>query len=335
MPLAREQRKLAAIVAADVVGYSRLMGHDESGTLARLRRNRSEHLNPALTKYGGRLVKLTGDGALIEFASAVDALSAAIEFQQAMAEANSDQPADTALVFRMGLHLGDLIVDGDDLYGDGVNIAARLQAEAPPGGIIVSRAVREAVDGRLRARLHALGELALKNIPRPLRAFRVEWNEADWPSTAPVPSTASTPLKEATLATSSPSRLSIVVLPFANLGGDPELEYFVDGVTESLTTDLSRMGGVLVIGRNTAFTYKGKHVDLKQIGRELDVQYVLEGSVQRGGNRMRVNTQLIDATTGIHLWAERFDKPLAELFDMQDEIVARLANQLGAQLIKD
>src|SRR5215468_10170842 len=184
MPLAREQRKLAAIVAADVVGYSRLMGRDESGTLARLRKNRSGRLDPMLKKYGGRLVKLTGDGALIEFASAVDALSAAIEFQQGMAEANCDQPTDTALVFRMGLHVGDLIVDGDDLYGDGVNIAARLEAEAPPGGIIVSRAVREAVDGRLRAKLHALGELNLKNIERPIRAFRVELDEGHWQAAA-------------------------------------------------------------------------------------------------------------------------------------------------------
>jgi TolB-like protein/class 3 adenylate cyclase len=333
--LAREQRKLAAIVAADVVGYSRLMGRDESGTLARLRKNRSEHLDPVLTRYGGRLVKLTGDGALVEFASAVDALSAAIEFQQGMAEANRALPADTALVFRMGLHLGDLIVDGDDLYGDGVNVAARLEGEAPPGGIIVSRAVRDAVDGRLKAKLHTLGELTLKNIERPIRAFRVDWDEADWSAGPPVPSKATefSPSKEAALTKSGPPRLSIVVLPFANLGGDAELEYFVDGVTESLTTDLSRMSGMLVIGCNTAFTYKGKHVDLKQIGHELGVRYVLEGSVQRGDTRMRVNAQLIDATTGIHLWAERFDKPLAELFDMQDEIVARLANQLGAQLI--
>jgi TolB-like protein/class 3 adenylate cyclase len=334
MPLARERRKLAAIVAADVVGYSRLMGRDESGTLARLRRNRSERLEPVLTKYGGRLVKLTGDGALVEFASAVDALSAAIEFQQAMAEANRDQPADTALVFRMGLHVGDLIVDGEDLYGDSVNIAARLEAEAPPGGIIVSRAVREAVYGRLSAKLHALGELTLKNIERPVRAFRVDWDAADWPAGTPV-STApeSALLTTAAPAKSGPPRLSIVVLPLANLGGDPEQEYFVDGVTESLTTDLSRMSGMLVIGCNTAFTYKGKHVDLKQVGHELGVSYVLEGSVQRGGSRMRVNAQLIDAATGNHLWAERFDKPLADLFDMQDEIVARLASQLGTQLI--
>jgi len=333
--VAREQRKLAAIVAADVVGYSRLMGRDESGTLARLRKNRSEHLDPVLREYGGRLVKLTGDGSLVEFASAVNALSAAIEFQQAMAEANSDQPADTALVFRLGLHLGDLIVDGDDLYGDGVNIAARLQSEAPPGGIVVSRAMREAVQGRLKVNLVALGDLALKNIERPIRAFRVEWTEADWRRAALVPPKASesVSLKETTLAKSGPPRLSIVVLPFANISGDPELEYFVDGVTESLTTDLSRMSGTLVIGCNTAFTYKGKPVDLKQLGHELGVRYVLEGSVHRGSNRMRVTTQLIDAATGTHIWAERFGKPLTELFDMQDEIVARLASQLGTQLI--
>ena len=332
--MAREQRRLAAILAADVVGYSRLMGRDESGTLARLRKNRSEHLDPVLRKYGGRLVKLTGDGALVEFASAVDALSAAIEFQQAMAEANSDQPADTALVFRMGLHLGDLIVDGDDLYGDGVNIAARLEAEAPAGGIIVSRAVREAVEGRIRAKLHALGELNLKNIERPIRAFRVDWEAADWPARTSVSkATEPAPLKADALAKLEPPRLSIVVLPFENMGGDAEQEYFVDGVTESLTTDLWRMSGMLVIGRNTAFTYKGKHVDLKQIGHELGVRYVLEGSVQRSGNRMRVNAKLIDTETGNQLWAERFDKPVADLFDMQDEIVARLAGQLGTQLI--
>ena len=302
MPLAREQRKLAAIVAADVVGYSRLMGRDESGTLARLRKNRSEHLDPVLTKYGGRLVKLTGDGVLVEFASAVDALSAAIEFQQAMAEANSNQPADTALVFRIGLHLGDLIVDGDDLYGDGVNIAARLEAEAPTGGIIVSRAVREAVKGRIRAKLHALGELNLKNIERPIRAFRVDWEEADWPAGTPVSkATEPAPLKADGLTKSEPPRLSIVVLPFTNLGGDPELDYFVDGVTQSLTIDLSRMSGMLVIGCNTAFTYKGKHVDLKQVGHELGVRYVLEGSVQRGGNRMPIS---LSAEMGLYGYSQ-------------------------------
>lgn len=334
--MGREQRRLAAIVAADVVGYSRLMGRDESGTLARLKAHRSERLEPALARNGGRLVKLTGDGALAEFGSAVDALRAAIEFQQSVAEANRNQSEDTRIVFRIGLHLGDLIVDGDDLYGDGVNVAARLEEQAPPGGIVVSRDVHNAVTGKLKTTLHDLGELPLKNIERPVQAFRAEWRPEDWPGTkvvSPLDSSAPASPQDAVPAKPGPLRLSIVVLPFANIGGDPEQEYFVDGVTESLTTDLSRMSGMLVIGRNTAFTYKGKHVDLKQIGHELGVCYVLEGSVQRGGNRMRVNVQLIDAATGNHVWAERFDKPLADLFDMQDEIVSRLASQLGTQLI--
>src|SRR5215467_10959003 len=223
MPLAREQRKLAAIVAADVVGYSRLMGRDESGTLARLHRNRSERLDPVLTKYGGRLVKLTGDGVLIEFASAVDALSAAIEFQQAMAEANGDTPGDAALVFRMGLHLGDLIVDGDDLYGDGVNIAARLEAEAPAGGILISRNVRDAVAGRVKATFEDLGGLSLKNIERPVRAFRVHWEASDWPTEA----TPEVPVAPAVTSQSLPplplpDKPSIAVLPFQNMSGDAE-----------------------------------------------------------------------------------------------------------------
>jgi TolB-like protein len=312
------------------------MGRDESGTVARLLDHLNRRLGPAVARRGGRVIRLKGDGGLIEFASAVDALAAAIDFQQAMVEANRDQPEDKAIVFRIGLHLGDVIVDGDDIYGDDVNVAARLETEALPGGIVVSRAVREAVNGRLKATLHALGELALKNIERPIRAFRVEWRAEDWPAspaaTSPGPNAAASP-RPASAGSSAPPRLSIVVLPFANIGGDPEHEYFVDGVTESLTTDLSRMSGTLVIARNTAFTYKGKPVDLMQIGRELQVRYALEGSVQRGGNRMRVNVQLIDTGTGSHLWAERFDKPVGDLFDMQDEIVARLARQLGTQLI--
>jgi TolB-like protein/Flp pilus assembly protein TadD len=253
-----------------------------------------------------------------------------------MIEANRGQPDDTAIVFRIGLHLGDVIVDDNDIYGDDVNVAARLETEAPPGGIVVSRAVREAVNGRLKATLHTLGELALKNIERPIRAFRVEWKAEDWPEprtgTAPAPEDAASPRAAAPWKPTAP-RLSIVVLPFANIGGDPEQEYFVDGVTESLTTDLSRMSGMLVIARNTAFTYKGKSVDVMQVGQELNTRYALEGSVQRRGDRMRVNVQLIDAGTGNHLWAERFDKPVGDLFDMQDEIVTRLARQLGTQLI--
>ena len=297
-------------------------------TLARLTAHRGERLEPALARNGGRLVKLTGDGALAEFGSAVDALRASIEFQQAMAEANESEPEDSRLVFRVGLHLGDLIVDGDDLYGDGVNVAARLEAEAPPGGIVVSRAVREAVQDRLKAKLNALGELTLKNIARPIRAFRVEWRADDWPVAASVAS----PGLSASSRKQALPRLSIVVLPFANIGGDPQQEYFVDGITESLTTDLSRMSGTLVIARNTAFTYKGKAVDVMQVGRELQVRYALQGSVQRGGNRLRVNVQLVETATGSHLWAERFDKQTGDLLDMQDEVVARLARQLGTEL---
>jgi TolB-like protein/class 3 adenylate cyclase len=334
--VAREHRRLAAILFADVVGSSRLMGRDESGTVARLLDHLNRRLAPAAARCGGRVIRLTGDGGLVEFGSAVDALRAAIEFQQTMIEANRDQPDEKAIVFRIGLHLGDVIFEGNDIYGDDVNVAARLEAEAPPGGIVVSRAVREAVEGRLKATLHALGDLTLKNIVRPIRAFRVEWSAEDWPTTEVVSAPASNAPASPQTATPeklNPPRLSIVVLPFENMGGDHEQDHFVDGVTESLTTDLSRMRGMLVIGRNTAFTYKGKHVDLKQIGHELGVRYVLEGSVQRAGNRMRVNAQLIDAETGNHLWAERFDKPLADLFDMQDEIVSRLASQLGTQLI--
>src|SRR5215213_1752944 len=292
MPLAREQRKLAAVIAADVVGYSRLMGRDESGTLARLRKNRSELLEPVLTKYGGRLVKLTGDGALVEFASAVDALSAAIEFQQAMAEANRDQPADTVLVFRMGLHLGDLIVDGDDLYGDGVNVAARLEGEAPAGGILISRNLRDAVAGRVKAAFEDLGGLSLKNIERPVRAFRVKWEPSDWQQqptdeVAATPAAASLPL---------PDKPSIAVLPFQNMSGDPEQEYFADGMTEDILTALSRFQNLFVIARNSSFTYKGRAVDIKQVGRELGVRYVLEGSVRKAAGKVRITGQLIEAS---------------------------------------
>ena len=334
--MAREQRRLAAILFVDAVGSSRLMGQDESGTVARLLNHINERLAPAIARHGGRVIRLKGDGGLIEFASAVDALAAAIEFQQAIAEANRSEPEERVIVFRAGLHLGDVIVDGNDIYGDDVNVAARLETEAPPGGIVVSRAVRDAVQGRLKATLRQRGELSLRNILRPIRAFDVEWNGQDWPvvptAAAPISSSPHSD-RPASMAASAPPRLSIVVLPFANFGGNPEHEYFVDGVTESLTTDLSRMNGTLVIARNTAFTYKGKPVDIMQVGRELQVRYVLEGSVQRTDTRLRVNVQLIDTATGGHLWAERFDKPVGDLLDMQDEVVARLARQLGTQLI--
>jgi TolB-like protein/class 3 adenylate cyclase/Flp pilus assembly protein TadD len=322
-----ETRKIAAILAADVVGYSRLVGIDEEGTVSRLRALRAELIDPVIATNHGRTVKLTGDGRLIEFASVVDAVRAALEVQRGMVARNANIATDRHIEFRVGIHLGDVIVESDgDLMGDGVNIAARLEGIAEPGGVCLSEDAYRQVRDKIAAEFIDLGDKELKNIARPVRAYAVQMS-----GSARTPKAPSALLP--TGAGSSPPRLSIVVLPFANIGGDPEQDYFVDGVTESLTTDLSRISGSFVIARNTAFTYKGKPVDVKQIGRDLGARYVLEGSVQRGGNRLRVNVQLIDAETGNHLWAERFDKPVADLFDMQDEIVAHLANQLGVQLM--
>lgn len=322
----RVARRLAAILAADVVGYSRLMGRDESGTLARLKAHRTERLEPVVVRHGGRLVKLTGDGALVEFASAVGALSAAIEFQQAMAEANEGQSEDTAIIFRVGLHLGDLIVDGDDLYGDGVNVAARLESEAPPGGIVVSGAARDFVGERIKARFDDLGALSLKNIDRPVPAFGVKWQPADWTAAAPSAassSMAALPIADAPLTL--PDKPSIAVLPFQNMSGDPEQEYFADGMVEEIITALSRIRWLFVIARNSSFTYKGEAVDVKRVGRELGVHYVLEGSVRKAGGRVRITAQLIDAATGTHLWADRFDGPLEDVFELQDKVAANVA----------
>jgi adenylate cyclase len=331
--VAREQRKLAAIVAADVVGYSRLVGRDESGTVARVRKNRSERLDPVLTKYGGRLVKLTGDGALIEFTSAVDALSASIEFQQALAEANSDQPADNALVFRVGLHLGDLIVDGDDLYGDGVNIAARLEAEAPAGGIVISRAVHEAVMGRVKATFEDLGSLALKNIERPVQAFSVKWEPSDWPLPVTSEVTAA-PATAPQVPPPLPDKPSIAVLPFENMSGDPEQEYFADGMVEEIITALSRFKWLFVIARNSSFTFKGRAVDIKEVGRRLGVRYVLEGSVRKASGKVRITGQLVDAVTGAHIWADRFERDLTDIFALQDEVTVAVVSAIQPKLLQ-
>jgi TolB-like protein len=318
-----ETRKIAAILAADMVGFSRLAAADEDRTLARLRALRSDLIDPTIAVHKGRVVKRTGDGLLVEFCSVVDAVRCAIEVQHGMVERNAGLPSERRIEFRIGVHLGDVVEEADgDLMGDGVNIAARLEGICAPGAICLSEDAYRQVKGRLDLAVSDLGPTQLKNIAEPMRIYSLEVGE---------PAAAKSAKPSAPEKPAAP-RLSIVVLPFANIGGDPEQEHFVDGVTESLTTDLSRIRGSFVIGRNTAFTYKGKAVDLKQIGRELNVRYVLEGSVQRGGNRMRVNVQLIDAETGSHLWAERFDKPTADLFDMQDEIVARLANALNAQL---
>jgi TolB-like protein/class 3 adenylate cyclase/Tfp pilus assembly protein PilF len=315
-------RRLAAILAADVVGYSRLMGEDETGT-ARAVRDHREAARPIVASLSGRIVKTTGDGLLLEFPSVVAAVECAIAVQKLMAERNVETPEAKRILYRIGVNLGDVLIEGDDILGDGVNIAARLEGICEPGGVLISGTAYDHVRGKIDADFVDLGERQLKNIARPVRVYGVTTGSQ---SAAPAPSASESNRQ-------GPPRLSMVVLPFANIGGDPEQEHFVDGVTESLTTDLSRIRGSFVIGRNTAFTYKGKAVDLKQIGRELNVRYVLEGSVQRGANRMRVNVQLIDAETGSHLWAERFDKPLADLFDMQDEIVARLAGALNTELV--
>ena len=314
-------RRLAAILAADVVGYSRLMGEDEAGTARAVREHR-EAARPIVADHGGRIVKTTGDGLLLEFPSVVAAVECAIAIQTLMVERNAGRPEAKRIVYRIGVNLGDVLIEGDDILGDGVNIAARLEGLCEPGGVLISGTAYDHVRGKIDAHFVDLGDKHLKNVVRPVRVYALNTGS----EISPTALSAFEPGRKA------PPRLSMVVLPLANIGGGPEQEHFVDGVTESLTTDLSRIRNAVVIARNTAFAYKGKPLDAKTIGRELNVRYVLEGSVQRSGGRMRVNVQLIDAETGSHLWAERFDKPVADLFDMQDEIVARLASQLRAEL---
>lgn len=315
----RVERRLAAILVADAAGYSRLMHSDEEATFARFARLMTDTVLPAIAGHGGRIVKHTGDGFLAMFPSAVDAVRAAIQFQDGVGEAAFSEPEDRRLLFRVGINIGDVIVGTDDIFGDGVNIAARLEAIAEPGGICLAASAYEQVRGKVAVEFADLGEQNLKNIGRPIHAYAVGFGAAQ-PAEPAAPSAA--------------PRLSIVVLPFVNIGGDATQDYFVDGVTESLTTDLSRIHGSFVIARNTAFSYRGKLPDARQIGRELNVRYVLEGSVQRSLDRFRVNVQLIDAENGNHLWAERFDKPVGDLFDVQDEIVARLTNALDAELVE-
>src|SRR6266550_6408037 len=320
----RVERRLSAILAADVAGYSRLMHRDEEPTHAKLAALLMDAVNPAVAEHGGRIVKNTGDGFLAEFPSAVHAVRAAMLFQTRTRELTIGDAEDRRLRFRVGINIGDVIVEPHDIFGDGVNIAARLESIAEPGGICISSSAYEHVRGKVGAEFVDMGEQNLKNIDRPVRAYATV---RDGPSPA-------TQTGRTRPDPFSPPRLSIVVLPFASLSGDPEQDYFVDGVTESLTTDLSRIRGLFVIARNSAFSYRGKSTNVRQVGHELNVRYVLEGSVQRSVNRLRVNVQLVDAETANHLWAERFDKPVADLFDMQDEIVSRLANTLSSQLIE-
>ena len=310
-------RRLAAILAADVAGYSRLMGTDEEGTLERLRAIRTELIAPSIAAHNGRIVKTTGDGLLAEFGSTVDALRCAVAIQAQMVERNDGTSPERRIDYRIGVHQGDIVFEDGDIFGDGVNIAARLEGLAEPRGICVSARVQEDATGKLELAFHDMGEQQLKNIGRPVRVYRVHLQGG-----AGVPTTR----KSSTPSTAAP-RLSMVVLPFANLSNDPEQQYFADGLTEDLTTDLSRIVDLLVISRNSAFTYKNRSVDTKQIGRELGVRYVLEGSVQRSGSQIRVAAQLIDAETDAHLWAERFDGRIGDVFALQNEITSRIAKR--------
>jgi TolB-like protein/class 3 adenylate cyclase len=312
----RVKRRLAAILAADVAGYSRLIGQDEVGTLSRLKALRRESIDPNIAAHNGRVVKTTGDGFLAEFSSTIDALRCASEIQARVPDYSKGVAPDRRIELRIGIHQGDIVVEDGDIFGDGVNIAARLEGLAQPGGICVSARVQEDAAGKLDIAFCDLGDQQLKNIARPIRVYSTNL-------AAPQPITSS--------VTSVP-RLSIVVLPFANLSNDPEQEYFVDGITEDLTTDLSRIPEMVVISRNTAFTYRRRTVDTKQIGRELSVRYLLEGSVRRFGNQIRVAAQLIDAQTDAHLWAERFDGSVEDLFALQDEVTNWIARALNVEL---
>jgi TolB-like protein/class 3 adenylate cyclase/Tfp pilus assembly protein PilF len=320
-------RRLAAILAADVAGYSRLMGADEEGTHERLMAHRRELVEPKIGEHKGRIVKTTGDGMLAEFPSVVDAVRCAAQLQHAMIDREAGIPDDRRIRFRIGINLGDVIVEDDDIFGDGVNVAARLEALAEPGGLCISRMVRDQIRDRLPYAFEDLGEQSVKNIARPVRVYALRPEAASDPTVPSVPT--APPVSRSAVV----PRLSIVVLPFANLSNDPEQEYFADAITEDLTTDLSRLAGMFVISRNTAFTYRNKPVDTKQVGRELSVRYLLEGSVRRLGNHIRINAQLIDAETDAHLWAERFDGDISDLFTLQDEITSRIAVALNIQLV--
>jgi adenylate cyclase len=326
------ERKLAAIFAADVEGYSRLMGQDEVGTLRTLTAYRVI-IDRLIASYRGRIFNTAGDSLIADFASAVDAVQCGVEVQDAIAKENADRPADEQMCFRIGIHVGDIIVQGDNLFGDAVNIAARLEALAEPGGICISRVVRDQIRDKLTYRFEDMGEQSVKNITRPVRAYAM--NAAGAVLLPSVAAPVERVVKEVSKAAPIVPRLSIVVLPFANLSDDPKQDYFPDGITDDLTTDLSRISESFVIARNTAFTYKGKPVDVKKIGRELGVTYVLEGSVRRTGEQVRVNMQLIDTGSGAHIWADRFYTDRADLAETQDEITGRLARMLNLELVAD
>jgi adenylate cyclase len=316
------ERKLTAILAADVAGYSRLMSHNEEKTLRDLKAHLSELIEPRIAQHRGRIVKRMGDGFLADFTSAVEAVRCAIAIQSGMADRNRTASDEGRIEFRIGINVGDVIIEGDDIYGDGVNIAARLEGIAEPGAIVVSRVVRDSVRDKLEVRLEDLGERPVKNIPKPIRVFRIDVaGRRD-------------AIRPADIAPSIPDKPSIAVLPFDNMSGDAEQEYFSDGMSEDLITDLSKISGLFVIARNSSFAYKGKPTKVQQISRELGVRFVLEGSIRKAGNRIRITAQLIDADSGGHLWAERFDRELTDIFATQDEVVEKIVAALSVKLTR-
>ena len=315
----RLQRRLAAILSADVVGYSRLMGIDEAGTLARLKALRRDLIDPNIAAHSGRIVKLMGDGVLVEFGSAVDAVACAIEIQKHVREHDAGRSEANPIQFRVGINVGDIIIEGDDIFGDGVNIAARIESVAAPGGISLSEDAWRQVQGKVAANFVDSGEQSLKNIARPVRVYRVELGgEGTTPPTAP--------------ASALPDKPSIAVLPFTNMSGDAEQDYFCDGLVEDIITTLSKLAGLRVIARNSSFVYKGRSVDVREAAKQLGVRYVLEGSVRKSGNRIRITAQLIDAKDGTHLWAERYDRAIDDIFAIQDEITLVLATEMQVKL---
>ena len=318
------ERRLTAILAADVAGYSRLIGADEEGTLAQLKAFRKTLVDPTIAKHRGRIVKTTGDGMLVEFASAVDAARCAVEVQRGMADENTEIPQAKRIEFRIGIHLGDIIIDDNDIFGDGVNIAARLESIAVPGGISISRAVHDQVRDRINVCFDDKGEIALKNIARPVQVFAISGAKELKTTVSP----------ESKPALALPDKPSIAVLPFTNMSGDPEQDYFADGMVEDIITALSHFKALFVIARNSSFTYKGRAVDVKQVGRELGVRYVLEGSVRKAANRVRITGQLVDTATGAHLWAERFDGGLGDIFDLQDQVTESVVGAIAPAVEK-
>jgi len=319
----RVNRKLAAILASDVVGYSRLMGADETGTLAALKHHRQAVFDPAVAAHNGRIVKLIGDGTIVEFGSVVDAVNCALSVQRSGDLTPDETPPQPKIVLRIGINLGDVIIEGDDIYGDGVNIAARLEPLAEPGGICVSSIVNESIGNRIDAHFQDGGDISVKNIDRPIRVWK--WQPTGTSISAAKPDTTKP-------ATTNGAAASIAILPFTNMSGDPEQEYFSDGITEDIITDLSKIAGLTVIARNSSFTYKGRSVDVRVVGRELGVRSVLEGSIRRAGNRVRITAQLIDATSGGHLWADRYDRDLTDIFEVQDDVTQRIVGALKVTL---